>query len=253
MGEAILRALAGKSRMITVGDADPVKLKKIQKKYRIKAQGDNKTVAAGSSIIILAVKPYDIDKALFEISGLKLKSKLILSIAAGITTAHIEGILKTAVPVIRAMPNMPAIAGAGITAICPGRYAKASHMKSAKGLLSAIGDCLVIEEGLIDAVTAISGSGPAYIFYLVECMIEAAKELGLAEADARRLAVKTALGSARVLDSTGEPAESLIAKVASKGGTTEAALNIFASRGLKDIIKEAIGSAHSRAKELSRG
>ena len=253
MGEAILRRLSGRRWKIIVGERDPLKRKDVQKRCGIKAQGDNRAVAKASSIIILAVKPYDIGGVLSEVAAAGLKSKLILSIAAGVTTDRIEKALGAAIPVVRAMPNMPAIAGEGITAISPGRYAGPSHMKTAKDLLSVIGSVIVVEEGLIDAVTAISGSGPAYFFYLVECMIEAAREFGLNETDAKLLAVKTALGSARVMDSAEVPPEVLRAKVASKGGTTEAALKLFESRGLKDIIKEAIRAARSRAKELAKG
>jgi pyrroline-5-carboxylate reductase len=254
MGEAILRRLleVGTWRFsVVVSEQDPEKRKRVEAGYRVRVIRDNFSLAKACTVIVLAVKPHDIDGVLREISGPHLSSRLIISIAAGVSTQRIEGLLKAKAPVVRVMPNMPALVGEGISAMCGGSFAKAPHLKIAKAVFSCIGNVVEIDEAFMDAVTAVSGSGPAYFFYLVQCIIEAAQELGLSERDASVLAVKTALGSAHVLDKLGESPESLRHKVTSKGGTTEAAFKVFESKGLKDIVKEGVRAARDRARELS--
>ncbi len=254
MGEAIVRRLretASRNFSIAVSERNPKKRKRVQARYGVRIIRDNASLARTCEVIVLAVKPHDIDGVLREISGPHLASRLIISIAAGVTTRRIEGLLKARAPVVRGMPNMPALVGEGISAMCGGRFAKAPHLKIARAVFSSIGDVVEIGEASMDAVTAVSGSGPAYFFYLVQCIIEAAKEMGLRERDAAELAVKTALGSAHVLDKTGESPEALRRRVASKGGTTEAAFKVFESKGLKGIVKAGVKAARDRARELN--
>ena len=252
MGGAIVRRLIGRGLPVIVSDADAAKRREMEKRYKAKTTADNTDLAARSDIIILAVKPRDVGDVARGLSDCKgIEKKLIISIAAGVPTGKIERMLGSKTPVVRAMPNMPALVGSGISAVSAGRYAKVSHLKAAKDILSAVGDVLDVEEGLMDAVTAISGSGPAYFFYLIESITEAARELGINEKDAKALAIKTALGSAKVLEETGCEPGDLREKVTSKGGTTEAAFRVFESKGFKDIVKEAIRASRDRARELS--
>ncbi len=256
MGEAVLKGLLaakGSSCSVLASDPDASRRNSISRRYGIKVSDGNLRVSENSEVIVLAVKPRDIDGVLRDISKAALSSKLVISIAAGISVLRLEKGLGKNVPVVRAMPNMPALVGCGVTAICSGIHAKKRHVKLAKDILSSIGDVIEIDEARMDAVTAISGSGPAYFFYLVECMIEAARELGLGEEDASNLVVKTAIGAARVLEERIESPQILRAKVASKGGTTEAAFRVFESKGFKEILKEAIRAGHARSKELGAG
>jgi len=254
MGQAIMSRICSivKPSQILASDTDARKRRSVRRRFGIVSTDDNILVAESADIILLAIKPQTMDALLREIACVVTKDKIVISIAAGVTTARIEHVLgKGRVPVVRAMPNMPAIVGEAISAVCRGRYATRSHLLSAKKMLSSIGETVEVEERYMDAVTAVSGSGPAYFFYLMESMIESAVSLGLKSKTARRLVVKTALGSARIAAVLGEDAASLRKRVASRGGTTEAALRVFESRYFKKILREAIRKAALRSKQLS--
>jgi pyrroline-5-carboxylate reductase len=256
IGEAVLKGVlsSGASRdwSLLVADIDPVKRKKISRQYKVVLADDNVSLVEESDVILLAVKPYEMGRLLNEIARAKgLSSKIVISVAAGISLKRIEKALGHRPQVIRAMPNMPAVIGRGITVICAGSRAKASSIRKARALVSCIGDVVVADEVHMDLVTALSGSGPAYFFYLVECLIETAVELGIPKDQAAALVIKTALGSAEVLTRMKVSPEELRRRVTSKGGTTEAAFRVFETKGLKEIIKEALGAARDRARELS--
>ncbi|MDO8524898.1 MAG: pyrroline-5-carboxylate reductase [Candidatus Omnitrophota bacterium] len=256
MGEALLSRLSGlieKSASLMVSEEDAKRRGYIQTKYKIIVQIDNNAVVKYCDVIILAVKPDDFDSVLKQevCRGISDK-KLLISIAAGVTTKYIEKAVGADIPVIRAMPNMGAIIGESITSISKGSSAAKSDMDTAREIFETIGDVVEVDEKLVDAVTAISGSGPAYFFYLIEALIEAAGELGLDPETAKRLVTKTATGSARLLEELKEDPESLRKRVASKGGTTEAALKIFEKKAVKRVIKDAVKAAHKRSKELAR-
>lgn len=257
MGEAVLSRLVNfmeKSTSLIVSEIDAAKREAIQAKYKIIVSIDNNYVVKNSDIVILAVKPQDFDRVLKdEICCALSKDKLLVSIAAGITTKYIESIVGKEMPVIRVMPNMAAIVGEAISSISRGSRANREDMQIAKEIFSTIGDVVEVEEDLVDAVTAVSGSGPAYFFYLIECLTEAACDLGLDKEKAKRLVLKTALGSAKLLEALKEDPAALRAKITSKGGTTEAAFKIFESKKFKSIVKEAILKACKRSKELSKG
>lgn len=257
MGEALLARLSAmieKSTSIMVSETDAVRRDYIQTKYKIIVEIDNNEVVKFADVIILAVKPKDFDSVLKQevCCGISSK-KLLISIAAGITTKYIEKVVGSDMPVIRAMPNMGAFVGESITSISKGSSATGSDMDTAREIFSAIGDVIEVDEKLVDAVTAISGSGPAYFFYLAEALIEAARELGLSEDAARQLVVKTAFGSAMLLKTLKDSPETLRKKVASKGGTTEAAFRVFEKKVVKSIIKDAAKAAHARSREMSKG
>ena len=257
MGEALLCRLADvmeKSTSLMVSETDTARRDAIQTKYRIIVEIDNNYLVKYSDVIILAVKPQDLEKVLSQevccgVSG----KKLLISIAAGVTTKHIEKIVGKDIPVVRAMPNMPAIIGEAITSISAGSAATREHLGIARYIFSVIGDVVEVDEKLVDAVTAISGSGPAYFFYMIEALTEAAKKLRLDSETAGKLVAKTALGSAKLLNALKEAPAQLRRRVTSKGGTTEAALNVFDKKQFKKIIAEAAAAACTRSKELSKG
>jgi pyrroline-5-carboxylate reductase len=255
MGEAILSRLSNilrKSVSIMVSEFDAKRRDHIQSKYKVIVEVDNNEVVKFSDVIILAVKPKDLEAILkAEVCCGASKDKLLISIAAGITTKHIESIVGKDVPVIRVMPNMAAAIGESISSISAGRSVTPEHMKLAKEIFLTIGDVVEVDEGLADAVTAISGSGPAYFFYMIEALIEAGCAAGLKEDVAKKLVLKTALGSAKLLEILKEPPDILRSKVTSKGGTTEAAIKVFESKKFKCIVKDAVEAARARSKELS--
>jgi len=206
---------------------------------------DNVTVAKRSNIIILAVKPQDMREVLREIKPY-IKEKLIISIAAGCATSSIEEVLGK-VRVIRVMPNMPAMAGKGISAVTPGRFAGPKDLKTAFGIFSKVGEVVEVKENMMDAVTAVSGSGPAYYFLFTHLLAEAGEASGLEKGLAMKLAKATFIGAAETACRKNLSMEEFVKKVASKGGTTEAALKIFKHGKLGAIIKKAVKAAAHRS------
>lgn len=254
MGGAILGGLISSGavkRDAAVGfDNDPAKCAVARKKYAIAISGVE--ALAHCDIVILAVKPQNMEGVLEEIS-LYGGDRLYISIAAGITTARIEKTLGARPRVIRVMPNTPALVGEGISALCKGRYASAKDLKAADEIFSGVGETVNISEKYFDLVTAVSGSGPAYFFYLKEALIGAALRLGMDRATARKLVSKTALGAARLLMESGSDPEDLRRRVTSKGGTTEQAIKVFERSGMKKIVEKAVMAAAKRSRQLSEG
>jgi pyrroline-5-carboxylate reductase len=256
MGEALLGRLSKvmeKSVSIMVSELDAARRATILEKHKIIVEIDNNYLVKYSDVIILAVKPQDLENVLRQevCCGISEK-KLLISIAAGITTKYIESVVGNNVPVIRAMPNMPAVIGEAMTAICAGSAASKKDIELSRQIFSTIGDVVEVEEKDMDAVTAISGSGPAYFFYFIEALAEAAEKLGLDAKTSEELAIKTAIGSSKLLDVLKEHPALLRKKVTSKGGTTEAALRVFDDKNMKKIIEEATAAACARSKELSK-
>lgn len=257
MGEALLGRLSEtmeKSTMLMVSESDLTRRDYIRKKYRIIVETDNNLVMKYSDIIILAVKPKDFESLLNgEVAIGASSKKLIISIAAGITTKYIESAIGEDVPVVRVMPNMPAVIGEAVSAICPGRSAGKKDIASAEEIFSMIGSVVEVEEKLMDAVTAISGTGPAYFFALMEELVRDAVALGIDRKTAKTLVVKTALGSAKLIDSMDADPKDMRDKVTSKGGTTEAAFKVFRAKKTGSAIKAAVKAAAVQSKKLSKG
>lgn len=252
MGEALIKGLVGKKLFVPAGilvcENDAKRAQNLKEKYRISVK-DLNTVIVQASVVILAVKPQDMEIVLSEIA--ENNDKLFISIAAGLTTKYFEKYLGKA-RIIRAMPNMPALIGEGITAICRGRYATGIDMREAGRILSSVGGVLEFQERYLDAITAVSGSGPAYVFLFAEQWIAAAKSLGLNEEDAKRLVYGTLVGSAHLLLKAGFSAGDLRARVTSKGGTTQAAMDVFSKGKFDQLMKKALSAAKKRAKELAK-
>jgi len=239
---------------IIASDRDKKKLVGIAEKYGIKVFNENFEVAEAADIIILAVKPDDMTAALEEIAPGVTKEKLLISIVAGKTTGAILDSLSAAgmrhkVAVVRAMPNMPALVGEGATAVFA---AEGKAAKIADAIFGAVGTVVKVnEETLLDAVTGLSGSGPAYIFLFMEALVEAGVNLGIPVEDAKKLVFKTALGAARVAWESKKDMAELIKTITSPGGTTIEGLKEFEKAGLKKIVSSAVFAAAKRAKELS--
>jgi pyrroline-5-carboxylate reductase len=200
--------------------------------------------------VVLAVKPSDLEEACRGLS--EHRYGRVLSIVAGATTASIEKLLWPGAVVIRAMPNTPALLGAGASAISPGAWAGAEDLDWAEAVLSSIGTVVRVPESQLDAVTGLSGSGPAYVFLVAEALIEAAAAVGLPGEVAEGLVVQTLLGSARMLAESGRSPAELREAVTSPGGTTAAALAVFERAGLKAIFLEAVLAATERSRALGK-
>jgi pyrroline-5-carboxylate reductase len=251
MGEALIKGLY-KSHSIFVCEANPERVKYLKKKYKVSTAGIS-DVIANAKVIILAVKPQDMQAALsWRRSDYSKENKLFISIAAGLTTQFFEKHLGGKARVVRAMPNMPVLIGEGITGISAGRYAKNGDLKLAQSILGAIGETVIIKEDMMDAVTAVSGSGPGYVFLFVEQWINAAVKLGFNQIQARQLVYKTLLGSTHLLEKSPFNAGELRTKVTSKGGTTQAAMDVFSKGKFDQLIYKALLAAKKRSKELAK-
>jgi pyrroline-5-carboxylate reductase len=204
--------------------------------------------AVAATSAVLAVKPSDVESACALLFGTGVKR--VVSILAGVPIARLESLLPSGVAVIRAMPNTPALLGAGATAIAAGSLATTDDMEWAEQTLGAVGLVVRLPEKSLDAVTGLSGSGPAYVFMVAEAMIEAGVLAGLDRQTSHNLAIQTLLGSARMLAESGQSPESLRAQVTSPGGTTAAGLHVLESAGLRAAFLDAVLAASARSKEL---
>jgi pyrroline-5-carboxylate reductase len=267
MGEAmingIIRSGLCEPKEIWASDVRDARLRQLKDSYGINITAQNAEAFNEVDIVILAVKPQHMDEVLQGFASSFPQTikgvKLIMSIAAGISMEQIEGHLyppldensKGLLPIVRVMPNTPALVLAGMAGMSGNRYAKETDLNQARQIMEAVGKVITFEEEDLDAVTALSGSGPAYVYYFIESMVEAGAELGLRPSHALKLTVETIIGAARLLQETGEPVASLRKKVTSKGGTTEAALNVLERNRVKEHLIEAVRAAARRSKELS--
>lgn len=250
MGAAIISCTFKKYR-IAVCEKDAARSAFLKKRFCVVPLG-LKDLAAFSDVIILAVKPQDVESVLDELKNFLTPKQLVISIAAGLTTRFLEKRLGKAACVIRTMPNMPAQIGLGVTALCKGKKAVDGDLKTAQKIFSHVGQTVIVDEKLIDSVTAVSGSGPAYVFLFIECFLNAAQKAGLKFETARKLVDVTLSGSLNLYLQSKAPADQLRAKVTSKGGTTQAALDVFAKHDFGKMFAEAVSAAKARAKELAR-
>ena len=254
MGTAIVRGLVAANVVppgnITAIDIDEAKLRKLAADPGVNTTTNLEMLARASEIIIVAVKPQSMEELVGELARHVTPSHLVVSIAAGISTAFLEQRLPTETRVVRVMPNTPAMVRCGATALCRGSQATAEDMELATRLFSALGTAVIVDEELMDVVTALSGSGPAYFFYVAEKLRNAAVEHGLPETVADQLARQTLYGAGTLLRETGAAPEELRARVTSKGGTTAAAVAVFNAADLDEIIARAVGAAVTRSKEL---
>lgn len=255
MGGAILRGLlhAGTvaSDQAVVFDVDPDKCLSA-KDLGVCVAGSPAELAKTARTLLLAVKPQSIDEALAQTKAGLSPETLVVSIAAGISIAFIQERLGRDIRVIRVMPNTPALVGVGAAGIALAPNCTDDDAETARTIFEAVGAAEMVSETVMDAVTALSGSGPAYFFYMVECLVKAAMAQGLDEGRATRLATQTLLGAGRLLAESGEPAAVLRERVTSKGGTTQAALTSLREEGFERIVGAAVAAAAARSKELGK-
>jgi len=255
MAEAIVSGMVAADfcapEKIVLTDIRPERLADLEAEHGVSTSTDN-SVVKNAEIVVLAVKPQMMEEVLKGIAPVLRKETLVISIAAGIPASKIEAVLGNGTRVVRVMPNTPALIGKGASALAAGTLADEADMEVAEAILNCVGLTVRVEESQIDAVTALSGSGPAYVFYLLEGMLAAADEMGLEKETARTLALQTVEGAARLMKDSGEEAADLRAKVTSKGGTTEAAIRSLDAAGVKESIINALKAAEAKSVELSK-
>jgi pyrroline-5-carboxylate reductase len=245
------RGLAGDE--LCVSDPASAQRERLATDFGVLATPDNAAAVREADLVVLAVKPQDMAAAAQSIAAeLAARRRIVVSIAAGIRIANLLQWLGHGVPVVRTMPNRPALVGAGITAACAGPGVGHADRAAVERVLSTAGPLVWLEdESLMDVVTAVSGSGPAYFFLLVEALEDAGASLGLPRDVARQLAAHTALGSGRMVTESPDSPARLREQVTSKGGTTAAALAVLEGAGVRDIFAEAIAAATRRSAELA--
>jgi len=253
MGEALIAALISSGvnpGLITISEKRADRSAELVAKYSIQ-QAPLAANVASAHTLLLVVKPQDMAAVLEEIRSTLNPAAVVISFAAGKTIASIAQRLGTANPVVRVMPNTPTLVGAGMAAASMGPGVTDAHKQFVLGFLAATGKVIEVTEDLQDAVTATSGSGPAYFFAFVEAMVAGAKELGLSQEDATTLTVQTIVGAAKLLDESGKSATTLRENVTSPNGTTAAALASFASSDLNSMVAKAMKAASDRSQELA--
>jgi pyrroline-5-carboxylate reductase len=255
MGEALLSGLVRAGLRVDdllVGEKRPERARELEERYGVTVVS-NVEATRKAETLALVVKPQDMGDLLDEIAPELRPGQLIVSLAAGITTAFIESRVPEGVAVVRVMPNTPALVDEGMAAISPGSHCDETHLAEAEELMASTGRVLRVPEKQMDAVTAISGTGPAYIFFVVEAMIEAGVHLGLPRATATELAVQTLVGSAKMLRETGEHPVVLREQVTSPGGTTAAALRELEVHRVRAAFLAALEAARDRSRALAEG
>jgi pyrroline-5-carboxylate reductase len=253
IGEALLSGLVrrGGPDGIVVCERSPERAAQLAERYGVPVLGLAEA-AARARVLLLAVKPQDIGTLLGLLAASVDAGHLVVSVAAGVPTSTIEAALPEGVPVVRVMPNTPALVDEGMSVLSAGAHADEGHLDEAEALLAAVGRVRRVPEAQQDAVTALSGSGPAYFFYLVEAMVDAGILLGLPRDLAVDLIVQTALGSAVMLRDSGEHPVQLREAVTSPGGTTIAAIRELERHSVRAALIAAIEAAHARSVELGR-
>ena len=255
MGETLLSGLVRAGRRVDnllVGEKRAERARELEERYGV-AVVSNVEAARKAETLALVVKPQDMGDLLTEVAGELRPGQLVVSLAAGITTEFIESRVPEGVAVVRVMPNTPALVDEGMAAISPGSHCDDGHLAEAERLMASVGQVLRIPERQMDEVTAISGSGPAYIFFVVESMIEAGVHLGLPRSTATDLVVQTVVGSAKMLRETGSHPVVLREQVTSPAGTTAAALRELETHKVRAAFLAAIEAARDRSRALAEG
>jgi pyrroline-5-carboxylate reductase len=251
MAEALIKGILQSGKKdILVSEPRIERRAYLEKTYGIKTTSDNKEVCTNCKIIILAVKPQNMDEVTAEISKVISGDALIVSIAAGITLEYLSARLKTS-KIIRVMPNTPALVQEGMSVLSMCECIHDKEMGLVREIFMSVGKVLVLPEKYMDAVTALSGSGPAFFALFAEKMIEAGTTLGLTFENAAELAIQTLIGTAKLLE-TGMPPAKLREMVTSPGGTTAAGLQVFEDRGFANLVQDVIEAAARRSRELGR-
>jgi pyrroline-5-carboxylate reductase len=252
MAEALIRGLLRghfEAAQITASGPRQERMAELHERFGINATTDNRQPAA-ADIVVLSVKPQILRRVLEEVGGLIRADSLVISIAAGVPIAAIQARLAAGVAIVRAMPNTPALVDAAATAIASGEHAKAADLEEAKRIFDAIGITVILEESQLDAVTGLSGSGPAYVFLILEALSDAGVKVGLSRRTAQLLAAQTLLGSAKMLLETNEHPGRLKDMVTSPGGTAITGLHTLEEGGIRTTLMNAVEAATKRSREL---
>lgn len=255
MAEATIRGLiqAGVAPSnIIVSDTEPTRTEYLARELGVTVAESNATVARTSDVIVLAVKPYVVPQVLDEIGEASTEVQLVMSIAAGVTLASIEGSLPEETPVVRVMPNTPALIGEGASAMAPGKHAGREHIAIAQAIFASVGKTVVTTEDKMDAVTGLSGSGPAYVYTFIESLADGGVRMGLPRDTALLLAAQTVAGAARMVIETGAHPAQLRDRVSTPGGTTVAAMASLERDGFRSAVIEAVTAAALRSAELGK-
>lgn len=257
MGDAILSGIlsAGlyKKGDVIVSDISEERLSKVKSKHGIETTKNNVEACTSARFIIIAVKPGSMKALIEEISDTISESKVIVSVAAGVSISRIQGWLKKDVPVIRVMPNTPVVVREGMTAIAPGQGVKDADLSVIKMVFGSMGKTVVLNEEYLNAVTGLSGSGPAYIFTIIEALSDGGVKAGLPRSTATLLAAQTVLGAAKMVLETGNHTGILRDMVTSPGGTTIEGLHCLETAGIRAALISAVEHATRRSKELEKG
>ncbi len=259
MGYALVGGLIGSgvaaATEIVVCDTDESARDRVAKAFGVAVTDDAKSAVDAASVIVIAIKPQVIPTVLPSLSGQIGAEQTVLSIAAGISTKAIESLSQSSdaspVRVVRAMPNTPSLIGSGIAAICRGTHASEADMQRAEIVLGAVGEVVHVSESQMDAVTGLSGSGPAYVYLVIEALADGGVRAGLPKALALKLAAQTVLGAARMVGETGEHPAVLRDRVTSPGGTTIAGIHAAEAAGIRNALMSAVLAAAKRSEELN--
>lgn len=254
MGEALIRGLVSSKSVspnrVIASDARQEALKQVAARHKIKAASGNGEAAREADIVVLAVKPQQLEAVTAGLEGALGREKLVVSIAAGVNTQTLERLLPDGARIIRAMPNMGAMVGQSATAVCAGGAADENDVATARRIFDAVGKSVVVDEGLMDAVTGLSGSGPAFVFMFLEALIDAGVKCGLARDVAAELAGQTLFGAATLARETGEHPARLKDRITSPGGTTIAGVASLEKDKFRSAVIGAVEAAAARSKEL---
>lgn len=256
MAEALIKGLLDAHittpEKLIAADVNRPRLEWLAEEYKIAIAPSNAEAVARAEVVVLAVKPQQLLNVLKELAAHVRSSQTLISVAAGMPVARIEAALPPHTAVIRAMPNTPALVQRGVTVLARGTYARDTDLRLARDLFLAVGKVLELPETAMDAVTAVSGSGPAYVFYLMEAMIEAAVSHGLSRDDALMLVQETVRGAGELAARGHEDPAALRRRVTSPGGTTEAAIAVLDAYKVKEAFRTAIAAAVRRSRELGK-
>jgi len=254
MAEALLKGLLREGTAdpeeIVCAEPRPERREEIANRYGVEVTGDNRAAAAEGDLIILSVKPQVVEAVLAEIAPAIDAAKLLVSIAAGVSIATLARALPAGTRIVRTMPNTPALVGAGATALARGPHASEADLTVARALFEAVGTAVVVDEPLLDGVTGLSGSGPAYVFLAIEVLADGGVKAGLPRPAAVALAAQTVLGAARLVLETGRHPGELKDMVTSPGGTTIAGVHALEARGFRAALIEAVEASARRSREL---
>ncbi|WP_414672143.1 pyrroline-5-carboxylate reductase [Lentibacillus sp.] len=257
MAESILTGIVNseffpKEQIFVTNKSDKDRLAFLKKQYDVQNTEDKQRTVDGADIVVIAVKPYDVEAAVTSIRNYLNANQLLISVVAGVSTDRISQLIGKEVPVVRAMPNTSSAAGQSATAVTRGKFAAEKHLKTALDLFNTIGTATEVAEADMHTVTGISGSGPAYVYYLVEAMESAAVSAGLDHATAHDLITQTIVGAGEMLKTSGLNPSKLRENITSPGGTTQAGIETLAERNFQETVMSCVDSARERSIELGK-